>query len=386
MQNASSTNDTPRKSALSNVPLFDLYLEHQTITDELTSAFQRVLRNSAFILGAEVSNFERHVVDYLGGGHAVGLSNGSDALFVALRTLGIGPGCEVITSPFTFVATAEAIVRCGATPVFADIEPDSFGLCPASTARMLSPKTRAVLAVHLYGHPGNVLELERFCAEHDLALLEDACQAFGAKAGGRPVGTIGTIGVYSFFPTKPLGGFGDGGLLVTQDDALAAQAKRLRSHGLGTKGDYELLGGNFRLDSLHAALLDVKLSRVDWAREERRAIASRYDRALAHSTHLRPPTPPDRSVESAWALYTIRVPRHRDALLRHLEAHHVEARIYYPKLLTDQPLFSSSSRADDLVHARVACREVVSIPIFAGLSFEVQQRVIEALGSFAPNT
>jgi dTDP-4-amino-4,6-dideoxygalactose transaminase len=370
---------------LTKIPLFDLAYENEALSEELTLAFRRVVKNSSFILGTEVSNFERHVESYLGTGHAVGLSNGSDALYVALKALGIGPGCEVITSPFTFVSTAEAIVRCGAVPVFADIDPNTFGLCPASTARMRTNATRAVLTVHLYGHPGTVLELSDYCTREGLWFVEDACQAFGAKIQSRPVGTIGDVGVFSFFPTKPLGGFGDGGLVITKNEALAQTIKSLRSHGLVSPNRYETLSGNFRLDALQAALLDVKLAQVDCARKARRVIAERYHSALANCDFFRVPSLVPETTESAWSLYTIRVPNRRDPLLKYLATNQIEARAYYPSLLSEQPLFSGCSRSDKLVHATAACKEVVSLPMYLGLTTEAQHRVIDALLSFAPN-
>lgn len=370
---------------MSKVPLFDLGPENVAQEAAFVEAFRRVLRSNAFILGPEVSGFERHVERYLGRGHAVGLSSGSDALYVALRALGIGPGDEVITTPFSFVATAEAIVRCGATPVFADIEPSSFGLCPASTARMRTSTTRAVLTVSLYGHPGTVLELERYCHDEGLFLVEDACQSFGATIDNRPLGTIGKIGVYSFFPTKPLGGIGDGGLLVTSDEALTETAKRLRVHGVNALGKYSTLGGNFRLDALQAALLDVRLGHVDESRNARRTLVEHYRVKLAESPYVHAPVVPATSVESAWSLCTLRIPEHRDRVQSHLAQWGIEARVYYATLLSEQPSLSAVSRSDDLPVARAASREVLSIPCYPGLPPQDQKRVIDALLSFSPD-
>lgn len=343
------------------------------------------MASSSFILGAEVSHFEQQAASYLGSRYAVGLSNGSDALYLALRALDVGSGDEVITSPLTFIATAEAVLRCGATPVFADIEPDSFGLCPASTKRMRSSKTRAVLTVHLYGHPGTALELARYCQSENLPLVEDACQAFGASLGGRKAGTIGRVGIYSFFPTKPLGGFGDGGLLVTEDEGLAARVKAMRSHGMAAEGRFETLAGNFRLDGLQAALLGVKLKQVDRMRTCRQQIAQRYNEALAPLSHVCPPPAPPSAIESAWSLYTLRAPGQRNHLLSHLQASGIEARVYYPLLLPEQPLFVDHSRSDRLDCAKTATSQILSLPMYAGLSHDAQCRVIEAVASFEPH-
>ena len=367
------------------VPLFDVSREHAALQSELHTAFSRVLQSGAYILGEEVAKFEQLSAEYLKVGHAVGLSNGSDALYLALLALGIGPGDEVITSPFTFVATAEAILRCGATPVFADIDAANFGLCPVSTARMRTERTRAVLFVHLFGHPGKIQEIAEYCDREGLFLIEDACQAFGACAGERCVGTLGDIGVFSFFPTKPLGGFGDGGLLVTANDTLAATVRSLRSHGVGPGGLYENLSGNYRLDAMQAALLSVKLGTVDASRYARTCIAERYIEALKGALHVISPTAPKPPIESAWSLFTVRAPTHRDELLKHLAANGVEARAYYPRLLSDQPIFQYRSHADELTFARLATDQVVSLPIYAGLSESAQDRVMDALQRFRPN-
>jgi dTDP-4-amino-4,6-dideoxygalactose transaminase len=373
-------------SVLPEVRLFDLRPEHEASKSELLEAFSRVLDGNSYILGPEVASFEAHAARYLNVEHAVGVSNGSDALYLALRALGVGAGCEVITSPLTFVATAEAILRCGATPVFADIESESFGLCPASTARMRTSRTRVVLAVHLYGHPGRISELAEYCEKEGLLLVEDACQSFGARARDRAVGTLGAAGVYSFFPTKPLGGFGDGGLVVTPHEQVARDIKALRSHGVGTAGLHERLGGNFRLDALQAALLDVKLARVDESRRKRRNLAERYHDALTNHPNFIVPVGPSAPSESAWSLYTLRVLRGRDALRTYLAGRGIETRVYYPTLLSEQPLFAKVSRSDALPNASRATGEVLSIPIYAGLTFEAQSQVIDALNAFRPES
>jgi dTDP-4-amino-4,6-dideoxygalactose transaminase len=366
--------------------LFDLRSEHDALRAQLRAAFERVLDSSAFILGSEVTALEEQVSSYLGARHAVGLSNGSDALYVALLALGIGPGDEVITTPFTFVATAEAILRCGATPVFADIDPENFCLCPASTKRMRTARTKAVLTVHLYGSPGTVEAIARYCDEEGLSLIEDACQAFGARVAERAVGTLGAIGVYSFFPTKPLGGFGDGGLVVTASETIARTVRSLRSHGVGPRGNYNQLGGNFRLDSLQAALVGVKLAHVNRHRAARTVLAQRYDAALAGHRLVRPPARPALSHTAAWSLYTVRVPRHRDTLAAYLATQGIETRSYYPHLLSAQPLFTSRARSDKLPCAEAISQEVLSLPIYSGLEQAAQDRVIDALLSFTPGS
>lgn len=373
-----------RVKALTEVPLFDLASDYEESKPALREAFERVLRQSSFILGQEVATFERRAAEFLGTPHAVGVSNGSDALFLALRAVGIGPGDEVVTTPLTFVATAEAILRCGATPVFADIEPEHLGLCPASTAKALSPRTRAVLYVHLFGHPGTITAIADLCAAKGLALIEDACQAFGAKVGDAHVGTLGDCGVFSFFPTKPLGGFGDGGLVVTGRADLADRVRSLRSHGVTPNGHYESLGGNFRLDGLQAALLDVRLSAVDAAMDARTRLARNYGERLADVRGLRCPTPPALPAVSAWSLYSIRVQGAaldaRDLLRKRLATAGIETRAYYSTLLCDQPLFGGgSSRAVELGQARLAARTLLSLPLYPSLSDLAQLFVIDNL-------
>jgi dTDP-4-amino-4,6-dideoxygalactose transaminase len=250
---------------------------------------------------------------------------------------------------------------------------------------MRSSATRAVLTVSLYGHPGTVLELERYCHAEGLFLVEDACQSFGATIDNRPLGTIGKIGVFSFFPTKPLGGTGDGGLLVTSDEALAETAKRLRSHGINAIGKYSTLGGNFRLDALQAALLAVKLGHVDEARHARCTLVEQYRLKLAESSYVLPPALPADSVESAWSLFTLRIPRYRDRIQAYLAQHAIEARAYYSTLLSEQPALSAVSRSDDLPVARAASQQVLSIPCYAGLLPREQQRIIDALLAFLPD-
>jgi dTDP-4-amino-4,6-dideoxygalactose transaminase len=222
----SCVNAALASNSLDRIAIFDTRPQHDALSASLHAAFVRVTTSGSFILGAEVSDFEQRCATLLGTTHAIGVSSGSDALFLSLAALGIGPGDEVITTAFTFIATAEAILRTGATPVFADIDPNHLGLCPDSTRRMLSAKTRAVLYVHLYGNLGSIDEHARLCEEHGLFLVEDACQAFGARLGGRYAGTWGSVGCYSFFPTKPLGGLGDGGLCVTDDPALSTPCRR----------------------------------------------------------------------------------------------------------------------------------------------------------------
>jgi dTDP-4-amino-4,6-dideoxygalactose transaminase len=368
---------------LQAIPLFDTRYQHAAVSDQLQEAFERVLKTGNFILGSEVSAFEDSCRALLGAAHALGISNGSDALFLALRALGIGPGDEVITTAFTFVATAEAILRTGATPVFADIEPKHLCLSPSSTERLLTAKTRAVLYVHLYGDPGLVAQHAELCKARRLFLVEDACQAFGARVEGRAVGTWGHVGCFSFFPTKPLGGLGDGGLCVTNDAQVASRIRALRSHGLESDR-YRSLGGNFRLDALQAALLRAKIACVEAWRIERENIARTYTEAFRCCRHAKPPLVVGVPNVSAWSVYTLRVPELRAGTARQglgdfLSERGIESRVYYPAVLSDHPAMAACRCPETLHQSRLASREVLSIPIYFGLTKDAQRRVVDAV-------
>jgi dTDP-4-amino-4,6-dideoxygalactose transaminase len=367
---------------LQPIRIFDPRPQHEALSEALHAAFERVVARGDFILGDEVSAFERGCAEHLGTQHAIGVSSGSDALLLSLRALGIGPGDEVVTTAFTFIASAEAIVRAGATPVFADIDPETMCLDPSSAERLLTPKTRAILYVHLYGNPGSIAEHADLCRRKGLPLIEDACQAFGARSDHRAAGTWGTVGCFSFFPTKPLGGLGDGGLCVTDDQGLAEQLRLLRTHGLGKRGECEAIGGNFRLDALQAALLREKLGYAESWRLEREAIATEYDQAFRQcervaSPRLRAPN------TSSWSLYTLRVPEGRQELRVFLERLGVESRIYYPTVLAGHAAIAQRCRCDELTEARRASREVLSIPIYSGLAAAARQRVINGVSAWS---
>lgn len=341
---------------------------------ELRAAFARVLESGQFILGAEVSAFERELAVYLGSAHAVGVSSGSDALVSALLALDVGPGAEVVTTPFTFVATAEAILRVGARPVFADIDPVTLSLDPSCVR--VGPRTRALVPVHLFGHPAPLPDL-------DVPIVEDAAQAIGARDRGRAAGTSGKLGCFSFFPSKPLGALGDGGAVVTDDEALAARVRRLRQHGAERKDLYVELGGNFRLDALQAAFLRAKLPHLGGWLAERRALAAAYSRELAGIDGLGlPVTRPE--TEPAWAHYVVRVPGgRRDELGRRLDERGIATAVYYPRPLHLMPAFASLGHAPgDFPRAERAADEVLALPLYPGLTQEQQGRVVEAVRGF----
>ena len=356
------------------VPTLDLRAQHARIRGEIEAALARVFESQRFILGPEVAAFERELATYCGAGHAVGLSSGTDALLAALMALGVGPGDDVVTSPYSFFATAGAIWRLGARPVFADIDPATFNLDPEATRRALTPRTRAVIVVHLFGQCAELPELG------DIPIVEDAAQAIGARLGDRRAGALGRIGCFSFFPSKNLGGAGDGGAVTTDDPALAERVRALRSHGAIVKYHHELVGGNFRLDELQAAVLRVKLRHLDRWIEERRAHAAAYRADLGR---LRGVTPPAERHFHTYNQLVVRAAR-RDALAEHLRRREIETAIYYPRPLHLQPCFAGLDLpAGRFPVAEAASRETLALPIFPELTVEARQAVCAAVAAFA---
>jgi dTDP-4-amino-4,6-dideoxygalactose transaminase len=366
------------------IPMSNLRLQYAGLERELGEALGRVLEEQAFVLGPRVAAFESALAEFLDVPHVVGVKSGSDALLLALLALGIGPGDEVVTTPFSFFATAGAVLRVGAKPVFADVDPGTLALDPGSVRRALGPRTRAILPVHLFGQPAELDELCRLAEGRGVALVEDAAQALGATVSGRAVGGFGRVGCFSFHPSKPLGAFGDAGAVVTRDPELAARLVRLRTHGALRKNEHELsLGGNHRLDALQAAVLSVKLAYLPSWLAARRAQAKAYDEELAGIPGLvLPPRVP--GSESSFSAYTLRVKDGiRDALARHLHAAGVEACVYYPKPLHLQPAFSSLALGrGSFPVAEEAAKEVLSIPIYPELGLAERKCVIRAVRQF----
>lgn len=362
------------------IAMLDLSRRDPEEARELTAAFQRVLASGRFILGPEVDAFEQQCAAYLGVPHAIGVSSGTDALLVSLMALGLGAGDEILCPAYSFIATAEAIVRVGATPVFVDVEPDAYGLDVDAAARRITPKTRAILVVHLFGRPADMERVGALAKAHDLAVIEDAAQAFGASCGARKVGTLGTLGCYSFFPSKNLGGFGDGGMVVTHDAALAAQARRLRQHGASAKHCYATIGGNFRLDALQAALLQVRLKRVDRELVARRATARRYDASMLESHRL---TRPLAHAEATYNQYVVRVRNGQTSEFReYLAMRGIASDTYYPRALTEQPCLARFATSPMPV-AEALARESVAIPIDPTLTEREVLTITSALRDFA---
>jgi dTDP-4-amino-4,6-dideoxygalactose transaminase len=359
------------------VPCADPAADHQPFADELIAAAARVIRSGRYILGPEVEAFERELAQTCGVGHAIGMSSGTDALLAMLAGAGVGPGDEVVTSPFSFFATAGAILRCGARPVFADVDAATFNLDPAAAIAKLGPRTKAVLVVHIFGRCLPTTALEHACATRGIALLEDAAQAIGAVGpDGRRVGARTSGAALSFFPTKNLGGLGDGGAVLTDDASFAATMRRLRVHGADRKNHHVDVGGNFRLDALQAALLRVKLPRLSaWTAARRRA-AARYRAGLRDTGLGLPPDDPG----CVWNQFVVRVPEGRDRMLAELSRAGVASEVYYPTPLHLQPALRALGHAPgQLPIAERACAEVLALPIHPSLADASIERVITAV-------
>jgi len=359
------------------IPLLDLEAQHAPLRDELARAAARVLASNNFILGPEVAAFEQAVAASCRVAHAVGVSSGSDAMLAMLMACGVGPGDEVVTTPYSFFATVEAIVRVGARPIFADVDPATLNLDPGAAAARIGPRTRAVVPVHLFGRlAASDGDLRSACARAGVPLLEDAAQSIGAAGVGRQ----GRAAALSFFPAKNLGGFGDGGMVLTDDGDLADRVRRLRSHGASRKSQHDLVGGNFRLDELQAALLGVKLPHLpEWTRQRRR-VASAYRRLLAELP-LRLPPEDDGCV---WNQFVVAVPAaRRPALIEFLAARGVTTAIYYPIPLHLQPALAFlGHRPGDFPNAEAAARETLALPIYPTLSDAAIERVAAAVADF----
>lgn len=384
------------------VPLLDLTEQNSALEAELRAVFAKVLESGRFILGEEVEAFEAEIAAVAGTQFAVGASSGTDALLLALMALGIGPGDEVICPSFTFFATAGCVSRTGATPVFADSCPVCFNIDLSDLESRITSRTRAIIPVHLFGQAAAMEGVMRVGRQHGLRVIEDAAQSIGARYGEQSLGSIGDIGTFSFFPTKNLGAFGDAGMLVTDDAALAEKARVLRNHGAQPKYHHALIGGNFRLDALQAALLRVKLPHLESYTSHRRRNAADYTARLGTLPGVELPNPAGCGTEagteaavilpavhsgndSIWNQYTIRVrgEGRRDALIRHLGALGIGYEIYYPIPLHRQECFRSATPRDlSLPRCEAACREVLSLPVYPELSDPMRDAVIEAIAEF----
>ncbi len=365
------------------VPLLDLKAQHDTIRDDVMAAVTPVIEAQAFILGTPVAELERDVAALSGTRYAVGCANGTDALLLALRALGVGPGDEVVTTPFTFFATAGAVHNVGATPVFVDISPTTFNISPEAVAAAVTPRTKAVIAVDLFGQMAPMEAVQ--AAAGAIPVIEDAAQSIGARRRIEDrwvmAGEAAAIGTFSFFPSKNLGGWGDGGMMVTQDEALYEALMKLRTHGSRRTYHHEIVGFNSRLDALQAAVLKAKLPHLAGWSARRRENAAFYDAAFADVADIVTPVIDPRN-ESIFNQYTIRVPR-RDALRAHLDAADVGTAVYYPQPLHLQPCFAYLGGTEGRYpEAERAAREVLSLPIYPELTRAHLEEVASAVRAF----
>ncbi len=367
--------------ALPQIPLVDLRAEYASIRSEIDEAIHRVLPQGRFILGPEVESLEQELAASCGVAHAVAVGSGTDALILALRACGIRPGDEVVTPAVSFFATAEAILAVGAVPVFADIDPATCTLDPAQVEACLTPRTAALLPVHLYGHPCDMEPLLALARARRLKVIEDAAQAIGARIGGRPVGSFGDAAALSFYPTKNLGAYGDGGMVLTDDAAVAEQVRLLRGHG--SRGAYQhvAIGLNSRLDELQAAVLRVKLRHLDAWTQARRSHAQRYAEAFRrHRLESLARLPEERAgATHVYHRYVIRTPQ-RDRLLAALAHARIECQVAYPSTLPSQPALAAITwpRAS-YPNAEALCRDNLSLPIYPQLTPALIDRIVEAI-------
>ncbi|HSJ02018.1 MAG: DegT/DnrJ/EryC1/StrS family aminotransferase [Verrucomicrobium sp.] len=392
-----------------SVPLLDVNAQNHPLEAQFTEAFQRVFRTGHFIMGTEVTAFEQEIAGLVGSRHALGISSGTDALLLALMALDIGPGDEVLCPAFTFFATAGCISRTGATPVFVDACPICFNLDVNDARKKVTSRTKAIVPVHLFGQSADMDSIQALAAECGLKVVEDAAQAIGATYKGRSVGTLSEFGCYSFFPSKNLGGLGDGGLLVTEDDALADRARSLRNHGMNPKYYHSDIGGNFRLDALQAAFLRVKIPHYATYTAKRRGNAAYYTERLsqipgvkiANPAHCGCSETQSRELQAEgvrvvlpvayehnghiWNQYTLRVigEGQREALRQHLAGKQIGCEIYYPVTMDQQVCFANlpeASRTGCEVSHRLA-QEVLSIPIYPELSSAQREEVAQGIES-----
>lgn len=368
------------------VPLLDIQLENAPLQAEFEAAVGRVCRSGRFVFGPDCGELEEAMAEFCGVKHAVGCASGSDALLLALMAAGVQSGDEVIVPSFTFFATVSGPWRLGARPVFVDIDPATFNLCPDAVAAAVTPATKAIIPVHLFGQCADMPAIGAIAQGHNLTVIEDAAQAIAARHSSRVAGSLGDVGCFSFYPTKNLGGFGDGGMLTTDDDHLAATLRKLRNHGMEPRYHHDLVGVNSRLDSLQAAVLRVKLPHLKTWTEQRRENARRYGELFASRGLDQTLTLPTEAADRyhVWNQYTIRVPDgQRDALRQHLSEAKIGSEIYYPIPMHQQACFAELARdSHALPHTEQAAGEVLSLPIFPALTVAQQECVVDCIAEY----
>jgi dTDP-4-amino-4,6-dideoxygalactose transaminase len=403
-----SQSATPTASEITPIPLLDLKAQYETIKDEVNAAVLRVIESQHFILGPEVEALEREIAEYSQCKYGIGVSSGTDALLVALMAIDIKPGDEVITTPYTFFATVGAIARVGAKPVFVDIDPLSYNIDPTKIEAAITAKTKAIIPVHLYGQMADMDPIMDIARRHNLYVIEDAAQAIGAEYKGRRAGSIGHFGCFSFFPSKNLGGFGDGGMVTANDPELAEKTKLLRGHGAKPKYYHKLVGGNFRLDALQAAVVRVKFRYLDQWTEARQRNADLYRQLFAEAGLSSDPTIIDclqdtcKSCQSSCSLakgivlpqtlssrrhiynqFVIRID-HRDELIQHLKSYKIGNEVYYPVPMHEQDCFTELGyKIGDFPASECAAKKTLAIPIYPELTPQMLLIVIKSIAAFS---
>ncbi len=373
-------NSTLSKSTKTRVPLVDLKRQYYSMKEEIDSAIQDVLENQSFILGPQVKEFEKLFASYCNTKHAIGVSSGTDALLLALKSLGIGNGDEVITSPFTFFATVGSICNTGATPVFVDIDPESYNIRPDLIKKRINKNTKAIIPVHLYGQCADMDPILEIAKKHNIKVIEDAAQAIGAEYKDRKSGSMGDLGCFSFFPSKNLGGFGDGGMVTCNSDELAEMIYMLRIHGGKPKNYYPVLGINGRLDTIQAAVLTKKLKYIDLWSEKRRQKASYYTKKMEELDLTTPKV--ISSNKHVFHLYVIKI-KERDRLVEHLKANKIDCAVHYPiPQHLQKCLAYLGYKEGDLPEAEKATKEILSLPIFPEITKEEQDYIISTINAF----
>ncbi len=358
------------------IPMVNLKAQYAEIKDEIERGLAETIDNCAFILGPNVAAFERETADYLGVKHAIGVASGTDALHLALIAEGIGQGDEVITPSFTFIATAEAIKYVGAIPVFVDIDPKTFNIDPEAIAKAITPKTKAIMPVHLFGQPADMASIMALCEQHGLKLIEDCCQSFGASINGKQTGSMGHSAGYSFFPSKNLGAFGDGGLVVTHSDETAEMLKQLRNHGSKVRYYHDVIGYNSRLDEMQAVILRAKLKRIDQYNAARRHVAYLYSELMAD---LPLTTPHEDGLGiHVYHQYTLLSDR-RDDIMKALQARQIACAVYYPVPLHQQNVFKEDCAGVSLPVTEFVAANCFSLPICSHLSDEQVREIVAVI-------
>ncbi len=358
------------------IPMVDLKVQFNSLREEITAGLLDALEKTQFILGPNVEAFEREAAEFLGAKHAVAVASGTDALHLALLAAGVGPGDEVVTTPFTFIATAEAIRYVGATPVFVDIDPKTFNIDPAKIEAAVTSKTRAVLPVHLFGQPADMEAIGAVCRKHGLLVVEDCAQSFGADIGGRMTGTIGLMGAFSFFPSKNLGCYGDGGMVTTDSADLAERVRVLRNHGSKVRYHHSVIGFNSRLDELQAVILRVKLKRIGSFNEGRRRVARLYRERFA-GTAVVPPFEDGKGTH-IYHQYTVLTDR-RDAIMKALSGRGIASAVYYPIPLHRQEVFAAEFRGLSLPVSEETAARCMSLPVFPEMTEAQVREVADAV-------